>query len=194
MRPSEDPRIRKMTVSPRNNDSNSFKAMAKALAETDEFFKQSGEIDEALWKATDAAEKVYLDDMDAEMWRTSDEAEHNSKERHPSPSLLLSCSPPLLHPHPHPHHHTHTYTSHHHAHTYTSQVCARDANMLSRWNLPLRVSPSVDREALRKAALTKIEREITLAEKEYSDKEEAIKYSKKYSAKEQVVDLTMEQE
>jgi hypothetical protein len=102
-KPGDDPRIRKMTVSPRNNDEGSFKAMAKAVAETDEFFKQSAELDEALDKATDAAEKVYMDDMDAEMWRVADEAEY--KERHPSPSLLLSCSLPLLHPHPHPHHH-----------------------------------------------------------------------------------------
>ena len=42
--------------------------------------------------------------------------------------------------------------------------------------------------ALRKAALQQIERENIKAEKEYSDKEEVIKYSEKYLAKEQVID------
>jgi hypothetical protein len=110
--PGEDPRIRKPTSSPRMDDPYTskycFKYMAKARDEMDEFFKQSDDMDEALSKATDEAEQVHWEDMDAEMWRVSDEAE----ERHPSPSLLLPLSPPLLHPHPHvlaPHSHHHTY-------------------------------------------------------------------------------------
>ena len=90
-----DPRIRKMT-SPRKMDSCNFKHMLKVHVETEEWFKQSDELDEALCMATDAAEKLYIDvgllALDAEMWRVADEAEH--KERHPS--LPLPLSPPLL--------------------------------------------------------------------------------------------------
>ena len=97
-----DPRIRKMT-SPRKMDSYSFKYMVKAHVAAEEWFEQSGELDEALWKATDEAEKVYMEvgslAMDAETWRVSDEAEHNSKERHPSPSLLLSSTLTLTYLH-----------------------------------------------------------------------------------------------
>jgi len=45
---------------------------------------------------------------------------------------------------------------------------------------------------MNKATIQKLEKDNIQAEKEYSDEQEAIKYSKKYSKK--VVDLTMEQE
>ena len=148
-KPGDDPRMRPATKSPADKDHFGFSGFRKRKSDD---FEESDEFYEAAFKVAEAAEQVYEADMEAEMWRVSDEAER--KERHPSPSLLLSCSPPLLHPHPH---------HHHHAHTYTSQVV---------------------REAMSKATIQKLEKDNIQAEKEYSDEQEASKPpSKKYSAK-----------
>ena len=98
-KPGDDPRMRPATKSPADKDDGfGFSGFGFGLRKpkSDDFFEESEEFYEAAFKVAEAAEQAYEDDMDAEMWRVSDEAERKSKERHPSSSLLLFSSPPLL--------------------------------------------------------------------------------------------------